>query len=58
MSCEHVERDLDAYLDRELDTESATAVRVHLSGCAACRRRVAEREAPPAAARVRAPAAT
>jgi anti-sigma factor (TIGR02949 family) len=45
MSCEHVERDLDAYLDRELDTESATAVRVHLSGCAVCRRRVAEREA-------------
>ena len=45
MSCEHVERDLDAYLDRELDAESATAVRVHLSGCAVCRRRVAEREA-------------
>jgi mycothiol system anti-sigma-R factor len=45
MSCEHVERELDAYLDRELDTESATAVRVHLSGCAACRRRVGEREA-------------
>ena len=45
MSCEHVERDLDAYLDRELDAESAMDVRGHLSECAACRRRVAEREA-------------
>jgi anti-sigma factor (TIGR02949 family) len=45
MSCEYVERDLDAYLDRELDTESAMAVRDHLSGCAVCRRQVAEREA-------------
>jgi anti-sigma factor (TIGR02949 family) len=45
MSCEYVERDLDAYLDRELDTESAMAVRDHLSGCALCRRQVAEREA-------------
>jgi anti-sigma factor (TIGR02949 family) len=45
MSCEYVERDLDAYLDRELDTESAMAVRDHLNGCALCRRQVAEREA-------------
>ena len=45
MSCEHVERDLDAYLDRELDAQSAAAIRDHLSGCAACRRQVAEREA-------------
>jgi anti-sigma factor RsiW len=45
MSCDHVERDLDAYLDRELDAESATLVRHHLSECAACRRQVAEREA-------------
>ena len=45
MSCEHVERDLDAYLDREIDAVSATALRGHLSECAACRRRVAEREA-------------
>jgi anti-sigma factor RsiW len=45
MSCEYVERDLDAYLDRELDTESAMAVRDHLSRCAVCRRQVAEREA-------------
>jgi anti-sigma factor (TIGR02949 family) len=45
MSCETVERDLDAYLDRELDAESSTAVREHVSTCAACRRQLAEREA-------------
>jgi anti-sigma factor RsiW len=44
MSCEYVERDLDAYLDRELDAQAATAARAHLIECAACRRRVAERE--------------
>jgi anti-sigma factor (TIGR02949 family) len=43
--CEHVDRDLDAYVDRELDTDRATAIRHHLSGCASCRRRVADREA-------------
>jgi anti-sigma factor (TIGR02949 family) len=45
MSCEHLERDLDAYVDRELENESATTIRDHLSGCAACRRHIAEREA-------------
>jgi anti-sigma factor RsiW len=45
MSCELVERDLDAYLDRELDTESSAAVREHVTMCAACRRQLAEREA-------------
>ena len=45
MSCEQVTRDLDAYVDRELDTQSAAAVREHLSGCADCRRHVSEREA-------------
>lgn len=44
MSCELVERDLDAYLDRELDAESSVAVRDHLRTCAACRRQLAERE--------------
>jgi anti-sigma factor RsiW len=44
MSCELVERDLDAYLDRELDAESSAAVREHVRTCAACRRRLAERE--------------
>jgi anti-sigma factor RsiW len=45
MSCEHMERDLDAYLDRELDPQSAIVIRDHLGTCAACRRRLAEREA-------------
>ena len=45
MSCQHVERDLDAYLDRELDAASSKAVRDHLGNCAACRRHAAEREA-------------
>jgi anti-sigma factor RsiW len=45
MSCEHIERDLDAYLDSELGAESASVVRDHLSGCATCRRQLAEREA-------------
>jgi anti-sigma factor RsiW len=45
MSCEHVERDLDAYLDRELDAATAMDVRGHLGECAACRRLVTEREA-------------
>ena len=44
MSCEDVERDLDAYLDRELDAQAGTAARAHLTECAACRRRVAERQ--------------
>jgi anti-sigma factor RsiW len=44
MSCEHVARDLDAYLDRELDAESELILREHLNRCAACRRQVAERE--------------
>ncbi|MGE5813391.1 MAG: anti-sigma factor family protein [Acidobacteriota bacterium] len=45
MSCAVIGRDLDAYLDRELGSEPAAVVRNHLSGCAACRARVAEREA-------------
>ncbi len=45
MSCEHVERELDAYLDRELDAEHAQSLRDHISGCAACRHLIAEREA-------------
>jgi anti-sigma factor RsiW len=45
MSCELVERDLSAYLDRELEIDAATAIRSHLTDCIACRRLVAEREA-------------
>jgi anti-sigma factor RsiW len=44
VSCEEVDRNLDAYVDRELDSESTRAVGEHVSGCPACRRRVAERE--------------
>ena len=43
--CEDVGRDLNAHVDREFGTESAIVVGDHLSGCAACRQRVAEREA-------------
>jgi mycothiol system anti-sigma-R factor len=45
VSCQDVVRELDAYLDRELDSDAATVVRAHLSGCPDCRRRLAEREA-------------
>jgi anti-sigma factor RsiW len=44
MSCELVERDLDAYLDRELDAKASAAVREHVSTCVACRRQLAQRE--------------
>jgi len=44
MSCELLERDLDAYLDGELDAEASTAVREHVRTCAACRRQLAQRE--------------
>jgi anti-sigma factor RsiW len=45
MSCELVERDLEAYLDRELEAESSVAVRDHLRNCVFCRRLAAERQA-------------
>jgi anti-sigma factor RsiW len=44
VNCETVERDLDAYVDRELGVDAATAIREHVSGCATCRRRVADRK--------------
>ena len=44
MRCEDVARELDLYIDGELDTEAAAAVSDHLGGCAACRRLVAERQ--------------
>jgi len=43
MMCDDVERDLDPYVDRELDGDSIAAIRSHVSTCASCRRRVAER---------------
>jgi len=45
MTCEQAARDLDAYIDCELEGGSAAAVRDHLSGCAACHRQFAERQA-------------
>jgi anti-sigma factor RsiW len=45
MSCEQVKRDLDAYVDRELDIASANVMRGHIGDCAACRQLVTEREA-------------
>jgi len=45
VTCEHLEHQLDAYVDRELDAETAAAVRDHLRDCPDCRRHVAEREA-------------
>jgi len=44
MRCADVERDLDAYRDRELAGPAAQAVREHLDTCPACRRLQAERE--------------
>jgi anti-sigma factor (TIGR02949 family) len=44
VNCETVERDLDAYVDRELGADSATAIRDHVTGCPACRRRVGDRK--------------
>ena len=41
MTCELVERQLDAYFDRELSAESSVVVRDHLDKCAACRDRLA-----------------
>jgi len=45
MSCDDVARDLEAYVDRELDADSIAAIRSHVGACASCRQRVAEREA-------------
>jgi len=45
MTCADVERDLDAYVDRELDPAAQGAVRNHLLDCLACRRRADDRGA-------------
>lgn len=44
MMCGDVERDLEPYVDRELDADAVAAIRSHVSACASCRQRVAERE--------------
>jgi anti-sigma factor RsiW len=43
--CEHVERNVDAYIDRELEPSEASAIREHLAVCGSCRRLVTQREA-------------
>jgi len=45
MRCENLRRDVDAYIDGELEAGAAQAIHDHLDGCAACRRLVGEREA-------------
>ena len=45
MICEQVERDVDAYVDRELEPSAAASIREHLAGCSSCRRLVTQREA-------------
>ena len=45
MTCETVERDVDAYIDRELEAAADADLHDHLTGCALCRSRVAERQA-------------
>jgi anti-sigma factor RsiW len=45
MMCRDIDRDLDAYIDHELDVATVATVRQHLAGCATCRERIAEREA-------------
>ena len=45
MSCRLIDRDLDAYVDRELDVDATRAVREHLVRCGACRTHVDERQA-------------
>jgi hypothetical protein len=39
MECRDVDRQIDAYLDRELSLDEARLVEAHLEGCAACRRK-------------------
>jgi mycothiol system anti-sigma-R factor len=43
--CEDVARQVDAYIDRELNAQTATSLRNHLRECRDCTRLVAEREA-------------
>lgn len=45
MMCADVARELEPYVDRELDADSLAAIRSHVSACVSCRQRVAERDA-------------
>jgi anti-sigma factor RsiW len=44
MSCEVLDQDLEAFVDRELDDEGVRRVREHVAECEGCRVRVAERQ--------------
>jgi len=44
MTCTYLDRDLDAYVDGELDVPTDALVRAHLDGCADCRHRVSQRQ--------------
>jgi anti-sigma factor RsiW len=45
MRCGHCDRELESYVDQELDAAALAAVRTHLAECPICRARVADREA-------------
>ena len=45
MTCHYLDRDLDAYVDRELGPDIDAAARTHLDGCADCLHRVSQRHA-------------
>jgi len=45
VSCETIEPNLEAYVDHELDSESAQSVREHLEDCDRCRKTFAEYQA-------------
>jgi len=44
MTCSYLDRDLDAYVDGELDAPTDAAVRAHVAGCAVCAQRVEQRQ--------------
>jgi anti-sigma factor RsiW len=43
VTCNYLDRDLDAYVDRELPTETDAAASAHIHGCAVCEPRVSGR---------------
>ena len=45
MMCPRFDRELELYVDHELDADAVVTVRTHLAGCLTCRTHVAEREA-------------
>jgi len=44
MTCNYLDRELDAYVDGELGAENDALVRTHLDGCADCRQRLSQRQ--------------